>query len=115
MKRRRLFLATPAALLGALALALAPAARAETRGELLYTTHCIACHTAQLHWRDRRQATDWNSLQAQVRRWQATAMLGWPEEDVVEVTRYLNRSIYHFREPSQPQALRGGPAALPRY
>ena len=113
MKRLRLAHAADATLL--VALAFAPAAQAETRGELLYTTHCIACHTAQLHWRDRRQATDWNSLQAQVRRWQATAMLGWPEEDVVEVTRYLNRSIYHFREPSQPQALRGGPAALPRY
>ena len=112
MQRLRLACTLCAALLGALTLA--PAAHAETRGELLYTTHCVACHSAQLHWRDRRQATDWNSLKAQVQRWQATALLGWPEEDVVEVTRYLNRSVYHFREPAPPQALRGVPAGPPR-
>ena len=23
-----------------------------TRGELLYTTHCVACHSTQMHWRE---------------------------------------------------------------
>jgi mono/diheme cytochrome c family protein len=67
-----------------------------TRGELLYTTHCVACHTTQMHWRDQRRATDWNSLKAQVRRWQATAQLGWSESDIAEVARHLNDTIYRF-------------------
>ncbi len=28
------------------------------RGELLYTAHCIACHNAQIHWRNKKLATD---------------------------------------------------------
>ena len=72
---------------------------AQSRGELLYSTHCIACHTTQMHWRDRRLATDWGSLQAQVRQWQANAALGWREDDIVDATRYLNQTFYHFASP----------------
>ncbi|RZL92736.1 MAG: cytochrome C [Variovorax sp.] len=75
-------------------------ARAESRGELLYSTHCIACHTAQVHWREKKLATDWNSLKLQVRRWQAVAALGWSEEDVVDVTRHLNERFYGFKPGS---------------
>ena len=67
-----------------------------SRGELLYSTHCIACHTTQAHWRDKRLATDWKSLVHQVRRWQSNAHLGWNEDDIAEVTRYLNQLYYHF-------------------
>jgi mono/diheme cytochrome c family protein len=91
------------------ALTLAPPAQAESRGELLYSTHCLACHTSQMHWRDKKQATDWKSLKAQVRQWQATAMLGWSEDDIVGVTRYLNESFYGF---SQTQAGTPTPAKL---
>jgi mono/diheme cytochrome c family protein len=84
------------------ALALALPARAESRGELLYSTHCIACHTSQMHWRDKKLATDWASLKAQVQRWQAGAMLGWNEQDVIEVTRYLNDTFYRF--PQKPDS-----------
>lgn len=69
---------------------------APTRGELLYTTRCIACHNSQMHWRDKRLATDWASLQAQVRRWQGVAKLGWNEDDILEVTRHLNERIYRY-------------------
>ena len=82
-------------LVSALVLA-APARAAESRGELLYSTHCIACHTSQGHWRDGKLATNWSSLRAEVRRWQATAMLQWSEEDVLDVTRYLNDTFYRF-------------------
>ena len=88
-------------LVSALALAL-PAQAAESRGELLYSTHCIACHTAQGHWRDGKLATNWSSLRVEVRRWQATAMLQWSEEDVLDVTRYLNDAFYRFPQTSGP-------------
>ena len=76
--------------------ALADPTHSPSRGELLYSTHCIACHTAQVHWRDKKQATDWDSLKKQVRRWQAADMLQWNEDDITEVTRHLNDSYYHF-------------------
>ena len=82
--------------------ALAVPAQAQSRGELLYWTHCIGCHTSQVHWRDDKLATDWNSLEAQVRRWQAANMLQWNGNDIREVTRYLNDSYYHFAPTAVP-------------
>jgi mono/diheme cytochrome c family protein len=81
--------------------------RTPTRGELLYTTHCIECHTAQMHWRDKKLATDWQSLLAQVQRWQALAGLQWTEDDVVEVARYLNDTIYRHPQTSKRVGLAG--------
>jgi mono/diheme cytochrome c family protein len=77
-------------------------ADAQSRGELLYTTHCVACHTTQVHWRERRLATDWASLQAQVVRWQAAGSLNWSDEDIVAVTQHLNERFYGFKSPSGP-------------
>lgn len=76
------------------------------RGELLYTTHCIACHDTQVHWRDGKRARDWNGLKEQVRRWQEAGRLGWEEADIDEVARYLNQKIYLYPQP---------PAALARH
>ena len=89
-----------AALLGAADPVLAQTgAPAKTRGALLYETHCIACHDTQVHWRDGKLATDWNTLKAQVRTWQATDRLGWSESDIVEVARHLNALYYRFPPP----------------
>ena len=69
------------------------------RGELLYSTHCIACHNIQLHWRDKKLVTSWNGLGAEVRRWQKASGLGWSDEDIFAVTRYLNDRYYHYPAP----------------
>jgi mono/diheme cytochrome c family protein len=66
------------------------------RGELLYSTHCIECHTTQIHWRANRRAMDWETLKLQVLRWQGVLNLGWTEDDADDVARYLNDTIYHF-------------------
>jgi len=68
----------------------------ESRGELLYETHCNACHTSKIHWREQKLATDWNSLKVQVRRWQDIIGLGWSEEEITDVTNYLNAVHYSF-------------------
>lgn len=70
----------------------------EPRGELLYSTYCMACHTKEIHWRDKKLVTDWASLKAQVRRWQATTGVVWSESDIGEVTRHLNELYYHYRQ-----------------
>ncbi|HET9643845.1 MAG TPA: cytochrome c [Burkholderiaceae bacterium] len=100
MKTLQLRTLLPAVLATACATAAAQTAQPRTRGELLYTTHCIGCHTEQMHWRDKRQATDWDSLKAQVRQWQATQGLRWSEEDIAEVARHLNDTIYRYPQTS---------------
>ena len=72
----------------------------QSRGGLLYTTHCISCHTTQMHWRNDKQAYDWGSLNYQVRRWQNNAGLQWGEADISEVSRHLNESIYRYPTPA---------------
>jgi mono/diheme cytochrome c family protein len=68
----------------------------EMRGELLYTTQCEACHTTAIHWREKKLAKDWKGLKAQVARWQVMAKLSWTDQDIVDVTLYLNKRYYHF-------------------
>lgn len=68
----------------------------ESRGKLLYATHCIACHNTQVHWRARRAVTDWATLKLQVRYWQRQGGLAWSETDIGDVARYLNTLYYGF-------------------
>lgn len=70
--------------------------RSEARGELLYVTHCSACHSEQVHWRKKKLVTDWSSLLDQVRRWQANIGLDWSEEEIRDAARYLNDAYYRF-------------------
>jgi mono/diheme cytochrome c family protein len=83
----------------------APASAASSRGELLYATHCIACHTTQVHWRERRLVTDFPSLIVQVGRWQKNTGLDWSSEEILDVVRYLNSTIYRF--PDAPPLQQG--------
>lgn len=68
----------------------------ESRGELLYSTQCGACHSAKIHWREHKSVTDWDSLKEVVYRWQSSIGLNWSEEEITDVARYLNAAYYHF-------------------
>ena len=92
---RDMFLLTSLACLLAAGPAAAQTAPSQNRGALLYSTHCIACHTEQVHWRDRKRVTDWRSLRSEIRRWQEIMGLGWNREDIDEVAQYLNILYYH--------------------
>ena len=95
----RLLCAWMFAIFGSVGAAAAQPVRDATRGELLYSTHCISCHTAEVHWRERKVATDWTTLEAQVRRWQDNTGLGWSNADVTQVARYLNTLHYRYPAP----------------
>lgn len=76
-------------------------AMAQGRGELLYATHCSACHTVQLHWRASKAVTDWTSLRSEVRKWQGEAKLAWGEDDVLEVARLSERQHLSLCPPQR--------------
>jgi mono/diheme cytochrome c family protein len=78
------------------AAAQAPANGDGSRGALLYATHCNACHTTQVHWRDHKRVTSPAGLEAEVRRWQAMGGLGWSDDEVADVARYLDAVYYRF-------------------
>jgi mono/diheme cytochrome c family protein len=78
---------------------LAPAADAE-RGRNLYESHCAQCHAESVHGREKRAATDFESARSWVRRWGANLGLAWTDDDVNDVTVYLNSRYYRFRCPA---------------
>jgi mono/diheme cytochrome c family protein len=96
--------------LAGLAQAYAQGPESVARGALLYETHCIGCHTSQMHWRENRLAKDWPSLKFQINRWQKENALAWSEQDIFDVASYLNALHYRFAAPHQANA---GPQAPP--
>jgi mono/diheme cytochrome c family protein len=106
--KRAVQLAAAACAAGSIAAAAqSPSGANETPGALLYSTHCVGCHTTQVHWRDGRRVRDWASLDAEVRRWQNNGGLRWTDDDIAAVARHLNAVYYRFPAP-EPRAAGGG-------
>ena len=95
----------PTSILAAIALvlgtqaALAQQPANAPNGELIYKTYCIGCHTTEVHWREKRLATDWASLKFQVRRWLDNTGIGLSEGEINALTGYLSRRYYRFPTP----------------
>lgn len=64
------------------------------RGGDLYRGYCIACHTAQVHWREKRLVKSWDDLRYQVARWQMIAGQDWSRQEIEDVAAYLNALFY---------------------
>lgn len=64
------------------------------RGQLLYENHCRGCHESVVHVRERRRASTLAALEGWVRRWVAAQSLGWDDEEIAEVTAFLNARYY---------------------
>ena len=71
------------------------------RAQLLYENHCRGCHESVVHVRDKRKATSLAAVEAWVRRWAGEQKLGWDNEEVTAVARYLNDRFYKFK-PAAP-------------
>ena len=69
------------------------------RGGNLYRSYCIAFHTAQVHWRDKRIVQSWDDLLFQVSRWQRIAGQDWSREEINDVAAYLNGTFYELPCP----------------
>lgn len=77
--------------------AAAPAAAADfDRGRALYENHCRVCHEDWAHTRDGRRVDSLEELRARVASWSVHSGLQWDDEEIDEVTRYLNRRFYQL-------------------
>ena len=82
--------------LAGLIVAVPAAAETFDRGQALYENHCKACHDTVAHTRTERRAASRSDIRQWVTTWSFHASLGWSDEEVDDVTDYLNRRIYHF-------------------
>jgi mono/diheme cytochrome c family protein len=67
-----------------------------SRGEALYTNHCMACHTCKAHTRREPLVKNLGELAREVDRWQANQKLDWKSEEQADVVDYLNSAFYRF-------------------
>jgi mono/diheme cytochrome c family protein len=69
------------------------------RGKLLYNARCVGCHDKSVHNREARKALTIEGIRAQVRRWDAFTGGAWREDEVNDVTSYLNELFYRYPCP----------------
>ena len=75
----------------------APAACAEfDRGQALYENHCRSCHESWAHQREGSHITSLQSLRQRVAAWSIHSGLGWGDDEIGDVTDYLNRQFYRL-------------------
>jgi hypothetical protein len=72
------------------------------RGRLLYENYCYHCHLSEIHYRVGSRMDSLERLRHTVRIWQGEMGLGWSEDDVRDVSSFLNARYY------------GLPGAVPR-
>ena len=73
------------------------------RGQALHEKNCIACHHSltggrpnSLYTRPDRKVTSVDGLRNQVRRCELSLGLRWFDEDINDVTAFLNQNFYRF-------------------
>lgn len=69
------------------------------RGAALFENHCSSCHDTQAHALGKtNHVVTLADLHARVAAWSIHSGLSWSEEDVNDVTTYLDRRFYQFTE-----------------
>lgn len=71
------------------------------RGATLYELRCGNCHSESVHSRSKRVATDFDDVRRWVSRWRTDLGLQWGEEEIDDVSVYLNDTYYRFACPPQ--------------
>lgn len=66
-------------------------------GKALHDANCISCHDSRVYTRDDRKVSDFPKLQAQVRRCDANLGTQLFDEELAQVTDFLNSTYYHFQ------------------
>ena len=65
-------------------------------GEDLHFEDCTGCHQEEVYTRENRVVESLERLRLQVRFCKDTVGAQWFDEDVEDVTEFLNRNYYHF-------------------
>jgi len=66
-------------------------------GQLLYETHCDACHDTSVHSRNPRKAKSLDDIKYWVTRWSKELKLDWSDVEIEEVAKHVNAKYYHFK------------------
>jgi cytochrome c553 len=66
------------------------------RGKTLVEENCVRCHGSEVYTRQDRRVTTLPGLQKQVQRCEQMLELTWFDDDIDNVSSYLNQQYYKF-------------------
>lgn len=67
-------------------------------GKALHNENCVRCHQPEIYTREKRMVNSYAELHEQVRQCEIMAEMGWFEEEIDDVTTYLNETYYKFEQ-----------------
>jgi len=67
-------------------------------GKSLVDAHCYHCHQTEVYTRPDRRISNFDQLEAQVRRCELSLGLKWFDDEIQDTSVYLNKEYYHFTE-----------------
>jgi len=67
------------------------------KGRALHEEKCLACHDFTTYTRQNRRVDSLDALKNQVSFCEANLRLSWFEEEIDNVTAFLNGNFYHFK------------------
>ena len=74
----------------------------DSEGKKLFNeAKCMACHEYSSFSYKKDKINSFKRLHKQVKRCESGNNVGWFEEEVLDVTEYLNRDFYHFKQKSK--------------
>ena len=65
-------------------------------GKALHNENCVRCHDDSMYTREDRKTKSYSLLRERVVQCEIMTELIWFEEEIDDVTAYLNESFYHF-------------------
>ena len=65
-------------------------------GKLLHDENCLRCHNESKYKRKDRMIKNFQQLRERIKNCELMAELTWFDEEIDDVTAYLNNQFYHF-------------------
>lgn len=66
-------------------------------GKTLHNENCLRCHDVSMYTRDNRLVNSFYELRTRIRDCELMAEAAWFDEEIDDVTAYLNQAFYHFK------------------
>jgi mono/diheme cytochrome c family protein len=65
-------------------------------GKILHNENCVRCHNESQYTRENRIVNNLDELRTRISDCEIMAELTWFDEEIDDVTAYLNNAFYHF-------------------
>jgi len=69
--------------------------------EMFQEADCMSCHNTEDFKKDPKKTKDFHKLHSFVQGCQQANDAGWFDDEALDVSKYLNKKYYHFKETQE--------------